>query len=79
MEILYKGLAVQVEVTNAVAPVPARISGAPEDCYEADEGLLEFDVVSVEVDCQETYEEEVEGRIDFQEDEEFIQLVVDCL
>lgn len=79
MEILYKGLAVQVEVTHCDAPVPARISGPSEDCCEAEEGSLEFDIVGIEIDCQETFTEALNGKIDLQNDEEFSQLVIDYL
>ena len=37
----------QVEVDVIHWPLPAKVNAMPEDCYEAEEGMLEWNILSV--------------------------------
>lgn len=54
MEILYKGLAVGLEVTYYSEGQEPITYGEPEDCYEGSAPELEYEIKYVVIDCQET-------------------------
>jgi len=37
----------QVEVDIVHWPIPAKVNAEPEDCYEAEEGVLEWNILNV--------------------------------
>ena len=38
---------IQVEVDVIHWPLPERVNAMPEDCYEAEEGMLEWNIINV--------------------------------
>ena len=41
-----KGFDAKIKVIDYSPPVPARISGPPEDCYPADDGYLDWEAAT---------------------------------
>jgi len=64
MEINFKGLTLQIEVTSYTSARPAPIAQTPDCPGYADPGddeEVEFQITGVEIDCQETFIGALEG------------------
>jgi hypothetical protein len=65
IEVLYLGYEVTVDVSHYDAGRPAQTYGLPEDCYEAEPEEVEFDVVGLRIDCEETAIQSLGGWDDY--------------
>ncbi len=56
MNIYYCGFELVVEVYNVEEPVAAFITGAWENCYPAEDGSFDFEVIEIDyVDCMSDF------------------------
>lgn len=72
MDILFKGMILQIDVSNFYAGRQAFTSGLPEDCHEGDPAEVDYVVTGVEIDCQDTLIEALE----LESDEDLGDLVI---
>lgn len=78
LEIVHGDLIVNVNVTSFTPDQPAKISQVWEDSYPAEQGDVEFDIISTAVSMPHDYDiKELDELIDFPETAEFARLVFD--
>ncbi len=72
MEINFKGLTLQIDVSNFYAGREALTTGLPEDCHEGDPATVDYTVAGIEIDCQDT----LIDALELESDESLADLVI---